>query len=363
MKRRAWERLQTVLAVLLTLSLTGLTFAFWLLDAPIQWDSAGPAAAAARALGLITPPPATVDIPRDLQYGEAARPVRVVWSENGQRSAVQLDTALTDSAYDRLKDSLGQALGSAKTAARRTFDDWEHALSSDSLYLEYASALPLRSLALWLSSENTALPDLSARRLALVAADGSIALWFLDARDNTPYMCPTALPARDIPGVVPSGALPCRFGYEDAAFPRAPMVLLFERTPSPPEASCTPVSLSPPDTDAFLRALHINPDTNERYSIEEETTYLDDKRACRFSPDGTIHYTAPAATNRPASPLASPRLAEEFRWLAGDANKPLYEIPFDSHDIRQATQYKAAVITINDKGFANKIKQILDPES
>ena len=57
---------------------------------------------------------------------------------------------------------------------------------------------------------------------------------------------------------------------------------------------------------------------------------------------------------------ASPRLAEEFRWLADDAKRPLYEIPFDSHDVRQATQYKAAVITINDKGFANKIKQILD---
>ena len=56
---------------------------------------------------------------------------------------------------------------------------------------------------------------------------------------------------------------------------------------------------------------------------------------------------------------ASPRLAEEFRYLAQEAKRPLYEIPFSSYDIRQATQYKAAVITINDKGFANKFEQIL----
>ena len=52
---------------------------------------------------------------------------------------------------------------------------------------------------------------------------------------------------------------------------------------------------------------------------------------------------------------ASPRLAEEFQYLAETANVPLRNIAADSLDIKQATQYKAAVITINDKGFANKI--------
>jgi len=52
---------------------------------------------------------------------------------------------------------------------------------------------------------------------------------------------------------------------------------------------------------------------------------------------------------------ASPRLAEEFRFLAESAKVPLHEIPFTSLDIKHATQYKAAVLTIDDKGFANKI--------
>jgi ribosomal protein L7Ae-like RNA K-turn-binding protein len=52
---------------------------------------------------------------------------------------------------------------------------------------------------------------------------------------------------------------------------------------------------------------------------------------------------------------ASPRLAEEFEYLAETANVPLRKIAATSLDIKQATQYKAAVVTVDDKGFANKI--------
>jgi len=56
---------------------------------------------------------------------------------------------------------------------------------------------------------------------------------------------------------------------------------------------------------------------------------------------------------------ASPRLAEEFEYLAGEANAPLFKLEVTSRDIKQATQYKAAVVTVNDKGFANKIIALL----
>ena len=52
---------------------------------------------------------------------------------------------------------------------------------------------------------------------------------------------------------------------------------------------------------------------------------------------------------------ASPRLAEEFAYLAQTANVPLRNIAATSMEIKQATQYKAAVLTINDRGFADKI--------
>jgi len=56
---------------------------------------------------------------------------------------------------------------------------------------------------------------------------------------------------------------------------------------------------------------------------------------------------------------ASPRLAEEFEYLSQNANVPLRKIQATSLDIKQATQYKAAVITVNDKGFANKILALI----
>ena len=56
---------------------------------------------------------------------------------------------------------------------------------------------------------------------------------------------------------------------------------------------------------------------------------------------------------------ASPRLAEEFEYLAQTAGVPLCKIPASSADIKQATQYKAAVLTVNDRGFADKIASLL----
>ena len=57
---------------------------------------------------------------------------------------------------------------------------------------------------------------------------------------------------------------------------------------------------------------------------------------------------------------ASPRLAEEFKFLTENAKVSLHEIPVTSLDIKQATQSKAAVITIDDKGFADKIAQLIN---
>jgi len=56
---------------------------------------------------------------------------------------------------------------------------------------------------------------------------------------------------------------------------------------------------------------------------------------------------------------ASPRLLEEFEYLAETANVPLRKIAATSLDIKHATQYKAAVLTVNDRGFADKIASLL----
>jgi len=58
---------------------------------------------------------------------------------------------------------------------------------------------------------------------------------------------------------------------------------------------------------------------------------------------------------------ASPRLKEEFRFLAQDTNTPIHEISLTSFEIKAATQYKAAVLTVNNSGFAEKILATLTP--
>jgi len=60
---------------------------------------------------------------------------------------------------------------------------------------------------------------------------------------------------------------------------------------------------------------------------------------------------------------ASPRLKEEFRFLTKEAGKPLREPGITSQDIERATQYKAAVLTINESGFADKIQALLTPNA
>jgi len=57
---------------------------------------------------------------------------------------------------------------------------------------------------------------------------------------------------------------------------------------------------------------------------------------------------------------AAPRLKEEFKYLTENARVSLHEIPATSLDIKHATQYKAVVVTIDDKGFANKIAQLIN---
>ena len=57
---------------------------------------------------------------------------------------------------------------------------------------------------------------------------------------------------------------------------------------------------------------------------------------------------------------ASPRLLEEFEYLADAAGVPRFKIPATSQDLKQATQFKAAVLTVNDRGFADKITALFN---
>ncbi|MDR1464432.1 MAG: ribosomal L7Ae/L30e/S12e/Gadd45 family protein [Oscillospiraceae bacterium] len=52
---------------------------------------------------------------------------------------------------------------------------------------------------------------------------------------------------------------------------------------------------------------------------------------------------------------ASPRLRSEFETLAADRRVPCLQLELTMADVQRATQWIAAVITIDEPGFARKI--------
>ena len=290
------ESLKTAIILLLLISLLALTFLMWFQNVAISWENTGFAATMARALGLITPTPEIITLSPAIQYTEAIFPYRIVWTEGGAHWGAQYDPVLTDSAYRLMKASLGTALGSAKSAVLKSEDAWYRALASDNFYLAYPVAISLHTLSLWFSvEEQTQLPDIMVRHLALVSNISGIYIWFIDEENDLFYQCLTELPALNDAGTILNRLLPCRFGFEEKAFERAPLSLLFDKTPTPQSAVCFPVDQTRLVTDAFLSALNINPDTNALFTDQDGTTYFSGTRSCHFTEE-YIHYTSPSNT-------------------------------------------------------------------
>jgi len=60
---------------------------------------------------------------------------------------------------------------------------------------------------------------------------------------------------------------------------------------------------------------------------------------------------------------ASQRLCGEFEYLAETAGVPLHKMQVTSDEIKRSTQFKAAVLTVNDRGFADKITALTTPNT
>ena len=346
------ENLKSALIVLLIVTLLSLTAAIWLYDAPITWDSTGPLAATVRALGIVTPPPETIKLTLESSHGEAARPSRIVWTQDGVRLGTQYGTPLLDSLYDWLKEPFRGALGSAGQPVRQPVSAWLDALSDDNIFLDYNTDIPMRTLALWLSSENSVLPDAPVHHLAVIIQEDAVFLWFINQNDRMPYRCSTALTVQDIPRTAPDGLLPCRFGFEDDSFSQTPLVPLFDQRPILPEASFQPVELTLSSTETFLKELHINSDSNNSFPNDEGTiTYVDDLRTCRISPWGFIRYSCPPSTSEtqgtPAEsldPLQTAEWIEQSRALLATLSPLLRDARFSFSGISVSSEN--AIVTI-----------------
>ncbi|MDR3207554.1 MAG: hypothetical protein LBT60_04400, partial [Oscillospiraceae bacterium] len=114
------EGIKTLVLTLLFLSLLGLTGLIWLDDLQPGGEALqGPLDAAARALGLR--PAAAEGLPAvpETSYTEAARPLRLVLTTERIHWRAW-EGAAADGLYDRAREQLGEALGSAGMPARRS---------------------------------------------------------------------------------------------------------------------------------------------------------------------------------------------------------------------------------------------------
>ncbi|MDR2670942.1 MAG: hypothetical protein LBC26_04410 [Oscillospiraceae bacterium] len=326
MRARAAELGKTLLIWVLLLGLLWLTGLAWvyddsLLDAPaLAWVSD-----VRRALGLGAAAPDPIAPPDGRVAREAARPVRVAVMQDGARLGAQYAPEVVDALYERLKNIMGEAIGSAAPPRRQTRAEWEQALAYDSVYWEYTAAVPLSVLAEWLSVAPPAGFDAPVRRFFLSNRDGALALFFLNEESLVPYVSDTALTFEPVDT---AGLSPCRFAFEagDGALARAPDTLLFDTPPVLMAVRCEVPALAGAETEAFLRGLRINPDTPAHYTEPDGTVvYVDDPRICRFSPDGVIRYRAHGAADgavsgTPAGRIEAARaLLETLAPLLGDA--------------------------------------------
>ncbi|MDR1158025.1 MAG: hypothetical protein LBK75_06925 [Oscillospiraceae bacterium] len=328
MRARAAELGKTLLIWVLLLSLLWLTGLAWvyddsLLDAPaLAWVSD-----AKRLLGFSGTAPDPIAPPDGRVAREAARPVRVAVMQAGARLGAQYAPETVNALYERLKNIMGEAIGSAAPPRRQTRAEWERALAYDSVYWEYAAAVPLSVLAEWLSVAPPAGFDAPVRRFFLSNRDGALALFFLNEESLVPYVSDTALTFEPVDT---SGLSPCRFAFEagGGALARAPDTLMFDAPPVLMAVRCEAPALVPAEAEieAFLRGLRVNPDTPAHYTEPDGTAvYMDDPRICRFSPDGVVRYRAHGAadgavSDTPAGRIEAARaLLETLAPLLGDA--------------------------------------------
>lgn len=362
MNRRAGELLKTLLICLLSANLLALAALTWVYDESLLETPAFSWTGPIRDwLGLRAAQPQPIAPVFELAPEAAARPIRAVVTQGGAHQGVQYDTAAVDALYERLKLYLGEAMGSADVPRVQTEAQWRAALAGDGIYWEYRHALPLSLLADWLAVEAPDAPDARVRRLLLSDADGALQLLFADEQSGRYYLCETVL--RYTP-VEAANLLPCRFAWEEDALPRAPDTVLFDSPPEPTKAAVETPSLSGPAVESFLRALHINPDTPNRYLEKDGTeVFMDGDRVCRLSPDGTIRYRASetADGNGVPSLTASVEIARALLGtlspLFGDARLILTGFSLDGgrYTVYFGYELEGAEVRLADEGPAARV--------
>ena len=161
----------------------------------------------------------------------AARPAFAVVSDSdGGRYGVKYDYAAVGEIYDRFGPALREAFGLFGTSELVGEDDWNAALSSESVFFDFMWAIPLHTIAGRSEYDG---PDCSVRMLFLAQGDDSVSLYYADAESGALYRADTPATASissRIAEFATNGAL---FAFEagQAYSQLDPYVLICRNTP------------------------------------------------------------------------------------------------------------------------------------
>lgn len=297
------ERIKTILLIVLSLCAAFLIWQTWAYE-PALLEAFPPGGWA----GSETP---SESVWEKAQLPAAAQPVQIAQRHNGVRSGALWDSLAAEAAMQLLGRTLGEALGSAGTPEPAASGDWAAALESESVYLRFSGAIPLRALGAWNSAECAL--DANVRRLALCAGEQALRLFYEDENGGS-FVCDTA--ARpELPELGLGQA--CYFAFErDGVYERPePLTLLPEQLPDIPELSAAATADMISDAAPFLRKLGMDPDTPSRYEdTDGAVSFVDFRRQCRVSPEGFIYYNNPAAGENLLAPHTQPGI---LGWIEG----------------------------------------------
>jgi len=208
-----------------------------------------------------------------------------VSGDYGRHGSIHLTTA--DDVFAGAGNLLQEALGSSGILTAGTESEFLAALGGDSLYCDWATALPL-SVSGGILGASVSDAPFDVRRMALAADDDTVSLYLTD--DERYLCCTTKVSADSLRDFIESCQLPgVSFAWELDGAAADPYTLLptgeqetYPRLTSRPAAQ---------PANVLLSSLGFNPNTNSRYTESNGTEVIrDGSRTLRVETDGSLLY-------------------------------------------------------------------------
>lgn len=269
---------------------------------------------------------------------EAARPLSiVVTSEDGAHYGTRYTPEVRDSIYERTSAVFTELFGAETEPSPVTEDAWRAALSTQSVYYEYAQPVELSILAEWFGARLMwSIGGNSVSRLCVVPDETSSTLFFEDA-DGGSFHSVTASTigahASLSLSYEPNGVC---FAFENAAADGLvePYMLLFPETAYAVITAVNPFESGTARSD-ILGVFGINPSLNSGYTgTDGATWYVDEAFMVSVADSGEIEYQLTnrnttantSATKAYAIEQARKLLSEVYSNVAGSAELSLHSV-------------------------------------